>query len=180
MSPPLPPTPPREPQVPSTRGHLNVVLSDIKRGADAAVLCSRETCGRRQGDVKEGFKRCGRCRTTVCESPRVLARGPGNIWCLFLGFDLRRVGCLMWHYFWADELRGRCSPCVVCVCVYAAPWAPSPPRPLPIEPSRSGEEVATARYCPRASFVSLQGKKDSTHACSSCGTRYELCIALID
>ncbi|CAM9109482.1 unnamed protein product [Scytosiphon promiscuus] len=52
-------------QVPSTRGHLNVVLSDIKRGADAAVLCSRETCGRRQGDVKEGFKRCGRCRTTV-------------------------------------------------------------------------------------------------------------------
>ncbi|CAM9691130.1 unnamed protein product [Pylaiella littoralis] len=54
-----------EKQVPSTRGHLNVVLSDIKRGADAAVLCSRETCGRRQGDVKEGFKRCGRCRTTV-------------------------------------------------------------------------------------------------------------------
>eukprot|EP00903_Cladosiphon_okamuranus_P006617 g6464.t1 len=52
-------------QVPSTRGHLNVVLSDIKRGADAAVLCSRENCGRRQGDVKEGFKRCGRCRTTV-------------------------------------------------------------------------------------------------------------------
>lgn len=45
-----------------------MVLSDIKRGADAAVLCSRETCGRRQGDVKEGFKRCGRCRTTVCES----------------------------------------------------------------------------------------------------------------
>ncbi|CAM9552122.1 unnamed protein product [Ascophyllum nodosum] len=52
-------------QVPSTRGHLNVVLSDIKRGADAAVLCSRENCGRRQGDVKEGFKRCGRCRATV-------------------------------------------------------------------------------------------------------------------
>ena len=25
-----------------------MVLSDIKRGADAAVLCSRETCGRRQ------------------------------------------------------------------------------------------------------------------------------------
>lgn len=55
-------------QVPSTsRGHLNVVLSDIKRGADAAVLCSRNNCGRRQGDVKEGFKRCGRCRITVCE-----------------------------------------------------------------------------------------------------------------
>lgn len=53
-------------QVPSTtRGHLNVVLSDIKRGADAAVLCSRDNCGRRQGDVKEGFKRCGRCRMTV-------------------------------------------------------------------------------------------------------------------
>eukprot|EP00904_Undaria_pinnatifida_P012639 jgi/Undpi1/8505/HiC_scaffold_25.g10972.m1 len=53
-------------QAPSTtRGHLNVVLSDIKRGADAAVLCSRESCGRRQGDVKEGFKRCGRCRSTV-------------------------------------------------------------------------------------------------------------------
>ncbi|CAN0382261.1 unnamed protein product [Discosporangium mesarthrocarpum] len=53
-------------QVPSTQGHLNVVLSDIKRGTDAAVPCSRPSCEKRQGDLREGFfKRCGRCKAAM-------------------------------------------------------------------------------------------------------------------